>query len=115
MITIAETAAYLRDANMHLSDAERMELLVFLSKHPTRGVLVAGANGLRKLRWAKAGAGKSGGVRVVYYFHNESIPLYILALFAKNERANLSAAERETLGKLIDQLVAAHAKKRTRK
>ena len=45
---------------------------------------------MRKLRWARDGRGKSGGVRVIYYFHSETMPLYLLTMFAKNERANLS-------------------------
>ena len=49
-----------------------------------------GTGGIRKLRWAKSGEGKSGGVRVIYYFHSESMPLFLLSLFGKNEKANLS-------------------------
>ena len=45
---------------------------------------------MRKLRWARDGRGKSGGERVIYYFHSEAMPLYLLTMFAKNERANLS-------------------------
>ena len=111
MITIAETASYAHDATAELSETERLALLDHLARRPLSGVLVAGANGLRKLRWGKGSSGKSGGVRVIYYFHNHSMPLYLLALFAKNEKANLSAAERQALGRLIDTLVEAHQKK----
>ena len=51
--------------------------------------------------------GESGGVRVIYYFHSEGVPLYLLTLFAKNERANLSKAERNELAELVGLLVAA--------
>ena len=60
---------------------------------------------MRKLRWARDGRGKSGGVRVIYYFHSEAMPLYLLTMFAKNERANLSKAERNALAGLVDVLV----------
>ena len=60
---------------------------------------------MRKLRWARDGRGKSGGVRVIYYFHSETMPLYLLTMFAKNERANLSKAERNALAGLVDVLV----------
>lgn len=50
---------------------------------------------------------KSGGVRVIYYFHSEAMPLYLLTLFAKNERANLSKAKRNGLAALVDVLVQA--------
>ena len=60
---------------------------------------------MRKLRWARGGRGKSGGVRVIYYFHSGVMPLYLLTMFAKNERANLSKAERNALAELVDVLV----------
>jgi len=62
---------------------------------------------VRKLRWGRGGQGKSGGVRVIYYFHSEAMPLYLLTLFAKNERANIIKAERNDLAKLVDVLVQA--------
>ena len=65
-----------------------------------------GAGGIRKLRWARQGGGKSGGIRVIYYFHNESMRLYLLAAFGKNEKANLSAEEKQWLAKAVKDLVA---------
>lgn len=62
---------------------------------------------MRKLRWACGARGKSGGVRVIYYFHSDAMPLYLLTMFAKNERANLSHAERNELAGLVDVLVQA--------
>ena len=67
--------------------------------------MIEGTGGVRKLRWARDGRGKSGGVRVIYYFHSEAMPLYLLTMFAKNERANLSKAERNELAGLVDVLV----------
>jgi len=64
------------------------------------------AGGIRKLRWARRGGGKSGGIRIIYYFHNESMPLYLLAAFGKNEKANLSAEEKKLLAKAVKNLVA---------
>lgn len=62
---------------------------------------------MRKLRWARGSRGKSGGVRVIYYFHSDRIPLYLLTMFAKNERANLNKAERNELAELVGLLLAA--------
>ena len=64
-----------------------------------------GTGGIRKLRWGRGGKGKSGGVRVIYYYHNERIPLYLLTIFSKNERANLAKAEQNDLARLTDLLV----------
>ena len=74
-------------------------------RHPAAGDLIEGTGGVRKVRWARDGRGKSGGVRVIYYFQSEAMPLYLLTMFAKNERANLSKAERNALGDLVDVLV----------
>ncbi len=61
-----------------------------------------GTGGVRKLRWRRGGQGKSGGVRVIYCFHNEDMPpLYLLTLFAKGDRANLTRAERNELADLL--------------
>ena len=70
-----------------------------------------GTGGVRKLRWGRQGRGKSGGVRVIYYVHSEAMPLYLLTLFAKNERANLSMAERNELAALVVELAAANLKR----
>jgi hypothetical protein len=69
-------------------------------------VLIQGTGGIRKLRWARQGGGKSGGIRVIYYFHSELMPLYLLAAFGKNEKANLSGEEKQLLAKAVKELVA---------
>ena len=106
MQTIAETSEYLRRAVKLLSDDERRDVLAYLAEHPRAGDLMEGTGGVRKLRWSRGGRGKSGGVRVIYYFHSEAIPLYLLTLLAKNERSNLSKAERNELAELVGLLVA---------
>ena len=60
---------------------------------------------MRKLRWGRGAQGKSGGVRVIYYVHSDAMPLYLITLFAKNEKANISNAERNELAELVDLLV----------
>ena len=98
---------YIRRAAKLLTEGERRDVVDYLAAHPRAGDLIQGTSGVRKLRWGKQGRGKSGGVRVIYYFHSEIMPLYLLTLFAKNERANLSNAERNELAALVDMLVAA--------
>jgi hypothetical protein len=105
MQTVAETSEYLRRADKLLSHGERGDVVDYLAAHPKAGDLMQGTGGVRKLRWARAGRGKSGGVRVIYYFHSEAMPLYLLTVFAKNERANLTKAERNELADLVETLV----------
>ena len=105
LLTVAELPEYLRAATRLLADADRRAIVDHLAAHPTAGDLIEGTGGVRKLRWARDGRGKSGGVRVIYYFHSEAMPLYLLTMFAKNERPNLSKAERNALAGLVDVLV----------
>lgn len=105
MITVAEVPEYIRRVDKILSHAERRDVIDYLAAHPKAGGLMEGTGGVRKLRWGRGGQGKSGGVRVIYYFHSEARPLYLLTMFAKNERANLSKAERNELAGLVDILV----------
>jgi hypothetical protein len=70
------------------------------------------SGGVRKLRWAAQGNGKSGGVRVIYYFHNEAFPVFLLTVYAKNQKANLTKAERNDLKALVSMLVKNYRKGR---
>lgn len=106
MITVAETAPFHRKISTLLSNEERTDLITYLAEHPSAGVLMQGTGGIRKLRWARQGGGKSGGIRVIYYFHNEIMPLYLLAAFGKNEKDNLSAEEKQSLAKAVKELMA---------
>jgi hypothetical protein len=64
---------------------------------------------VRKVRWALAGKGKRGGARVIYYHHSESLPVFLVAAYAKNEKANLSRAERNAMKRLVPILVSGYA------
>lgn len=105
LITIVELPEYIKRSEKILSKDERDELLYYLSSNPKAGNLLQGTGGVRKLRWASKGKGKSGGSRVIYFFYNETIPLFLLTMFGKNEKINLSKAERNELAKLVKELV----------
>ena len=63
--------------------------------------MIQGTGGIRKLRWAIQGKGKNAGARIIYYYHNETIPLFLLTAFGKSEKDNISVSERNDLAKLI--------------
>jgi hypothetical protein len=86
-----------------------------IAQDPECGVIMKETGGLRKVRLALDGRGKSGGARVVYFFHNVAMPVYLLAIFAKNEKDNLSAAEKAALRKFVKDTVKDQEKKRTRR
>jgi hypothetical protein len=98
--TVAATAHFLRRAAKVLTEEEQAALIEAIATDPTCGVLLQGTGGLRKLRFGSGSKGKSGGVRVVYYFFSEYAPVYLLEVFAKNEKANLSGSDRDALAKL---------------
>lgn len=101
--TVVETSAFRRKAEKLLSSEEYDDLLLYLSMYYMAGDEIPGTGGVRKLRYAIRGRGKSGGVRVIYYFFDEVNPVLALFLYGKNEQANLTPAER----KLASSLAAA--------
>lgn len=100
MQTIVELPEYQRKAASLLNDAEKMEIINVLARNPKAGAVMQGTGGIRKLRLAISGKGKSGGARVVYYYLNNSMPLFLLTMFSKGEKENLSKGEQNTLAKL---------------
>ena len=106
MQTIAELPEYQRRASTLLTSSERTAIVNYLAVHPRSGDLIQGTGGIRKLRWKRQGMGKSGGVRIIYYYHSELIPLYLLTVFGKNEKDNLNKSERNLLAKLTKELVS---------
>jgi hypothetical protein len=105
MLTVAELPEFIRAADKLLMDSERLDVIRYLAEHPKSGDLMEGTGGVRKLRWGRGGKGKSGGVRVIYYFHDDAMPLYLLTLFAKGDQDNLSKSQRNELAGLVKLLV----------
>ena len=100
-VTVVETAEFLSLTRKMLDDEERENLAEFLAYHPAAGDVIAGTGGVRKLRWSLEGRGKSGGARIIYYYHDGRIPLYLLSAYAKSSRANLSHAERNAYKRVV--------------
>lgn len=110
-LTVVETPGFLRDAAKAMTETERSEVVSFLAANPDAGDIMPDTGGARKLRWRAEGRGKRGGVRVIYYYHNESIPLFLLGVFSKNEKANLTRSERNEMKALLPRLVAGYRKR----
>jgi len=102
--TVVETRHYALRAEKLLSDQERSELIDAIAANPLQGDLLVGTGGIRKARFAKGGRGKSGGVRAIYYYGGADRPVFLLEIFGKNEKANLSPAERNALAKVVDEI-----------
>lgn len=108
--TVIELDEFLRQAKGVMTEADRAELVDYLAANPEAGISLGG--GLRKLRFARQGAGKSGGFRSIHFYRPATGPVILLAIFAKSEKANLTASELATLLKLGD-ILAAHYRGRT--
>ena len=104
MITVVETVSFVANAKCCMSDDERIEAINMLAANPECGDIVPGGGGIRKVRFAIGSKGKSSGVRIIYYFHNERVPVFLLAVFAKNDQANLTKAETNMLGNAAKML-----------
>jgi hypothetical protein len=103
--TVVETPEFLSRAKRLLTDAERLALVDHLAANPTAGDLMEGTGGARKVRWGARGKGKRGGARVISFYGGPGLPVFLLTLFGKGERANLSKAERNALRRLLADLV----------
>jgi hypothetical protein len=114
LITVVETPEFLAASDGLFDEDERTLLISYLAARPLAGDLIAGTGGVRKLRWALAGRGKSGGARVIYYVHSERLPLFLLTAYAKNVRANLSARDRAELKALVKQFPTVYDRARRR-
>jgi hypothetical protein len=111
-MTVVETEEFLRKTKPLMSDAGREEMVAFLGANPEAGEIVPDTGGVRKVRWGLAGRGKRGGARVIYYYHSQRLPLFLLTAYPKNEKANLTQAERNAMKRLVQMLVAGYPRKK---
>jgi hypothetical protein len=93
--TVVELPEFLRRAKAIMSDEDRSALVDYIAANPEAGVSLGGS--LRKVRIARQGGGKSGGYRTIYVFGGVHIPIFLVTVFAKNEKDNLTQAEQAEL------------------
>jgi hypothetical protein len=93
-----------------MTEGERHEVISVLARTPTVGDVIKGAGGARKMRFAGRGKGKSGGYRVITYYAGDDMPLFLLTVFSKGERSDLSQADRNNLRVVLGELAAVYRK-----
>lgn len=106
MITIIEFPAFLSQIGYSISEEERDEFIDFIAKNPEAGDIIPGTGGVRKVRWGSKNKGKSGGVRVIYYFYDEQAPVFLLTVYGKNEQENLTNEQKKQISALAQILKA---------
>lgn len=104
--TVVELPEFIRRARAVMSDAEQAAVVDYVAANPEAGVSLGG--GLRKFRVPRAGGGKSGGYRVVHVFGGRDMPIFLVTLFAKNEKDNLTRTEQAAAVALAKALVASY-------
>lgn len=105
MHAVIETPTYLADAKAaDVKGDELAEIAATIAMDPLAGDVMVGTGGARKVRIAGRGKGKSGGYRVVTYYAADDVPVFLLAMIDKGERANLSKAERNDLRAVLADL-----------
>jgi hypothetical protein len=102
MLTVVETLLFQKQWPMYWSEEERGEFAVFLAANPEAGDVVPGSGGIRKVRWRRAGSGKSGGVRVIYFARSEAEELVLLTLYAKSSLDNLTGAKLKEIRRVLE-------------
>lgn len=106
MQTVVETPTYLKAAAALFTETERAEIITAIALDPEAGDLMPGTGGYRKRRFGRAGMGKRGGARVVYLYGSEDFPIFLITVYAKAEKGNLSKAEQNTLAKMAKSFFA---------
>jgi hypothetical protein len=109
-ITVAETALFMRQAAGIWTEEERSGFVDFIAHNPEAGDVIPDSGGVRKVRWRRQGTGKRGGVRVIYFHGGGDIPLYLLMIYAKARRDDLSPDAKRTV-----QMFAARLKNAQRR
>ncbi len=105
------TPVFLKQALAAGVDEEELQQIVeAIAREPLSGDLMAGTGGARKLRHALQGKGKSGGARTIHYFAGEDVPVFLLSIYGKNTKANLTKSERNELAKLLPLIGKAYRK-----
>jgi hypothetical protein len=112
LISVCETKEFARQAEKIWSDAEREEFIVFIAANPFAGDLIQNTGGVRKVRWTRRGMGKRGGTRVIYYVLDETLPLFLLGLYPKNEADDISEAGRRMLRAAVEAVKSTRRRSR---
>lgn len=107
-ITVAETQSFLRQADDVWSDDEHEAFIDFIARNPQAGDVIKDTGGVRKVRWGRAGTGKRGGARVIYFFYDLDTPLYLLLVYAKAVRTDISPDAKKAVREFAERIKQAH-------
>ncbi len=102
MLTVVETLLFQRQWPLYWTEEERGTFAAYIAEHPAAGDVVPESGGIRKVRWSRAGTGKSGGVRVIYYTRTAEGELVLLTLYAKSKTDNLTGPKLKEIRRALE-------------
>jgi hypothetical protein len=102
MHTVVETSLFQRQWPLYWSEDERGAFAAYIANHPTAGDVIPESGGIRKVRWGRAGTGKSGGVRVIYFTRNAEGEVVLLTLYAKSKTDNLTGPKLKEIRRVLE-------------
>jgi len=100
--TVVETPAFVADASGLWSEEERGAFCAWIAANPDAGDVIPGSGGCRKVRWTRAGVGKRGGVRVIYFNRRVSGEIWLLVIYAKSVRGSIPASILKAIREAIE-------------
>lgn len=110
-ITIAQMSTFQKAALGVFEPSELEQLINHLAYNPDDGVVIPHTGGIRKIRWGAKGHGKSGGARIIYYFRDLNMPLYLLAIYVKGEKIDLSMKEKRQMEQVVNKILEMHGRR----
>jgi len=103
MLTVVETLLFQRQWPLYWTDEERGAFAACIAERPTAGDVIPESGGIRKVRWRRAGSGKSGGVRVIYFTRTIDDEIVLLTLYAKAKTDNLTGPELKEIRRALEE------------
>jgi len=103
MLTVVETLLFQRQWPLYWSEEERGVFAAYIAEHPAAGDVVPESGGIRKVRWGRAGSGKSGGVRVIYFTRTVAGEVVLLTLYAKSKTDNLTGPKLKEIRRALEE------------
>lgn len=104
--TVVEMPEYIKQVKSLMEQSACRAFIDYIALNPLSGDLIQGTGGARKIRWASvSGKGKSGGARIIYFYHSIDMPIFLLTAYGKGAKANLTVAEKNGVKKFLKGLI----------
>ncbi|WP_058517320.1 type II toxin-antitoxin system RelE/ParE family toxin [Legionella parisiensis] len=107
--TVVELPEFIKQSQSCMDEESKKSFIDYIAEFPLQGDLIVGTGGVRKIRWTgDSNKGKRGGVRVIYYYYDQTIPIFLLTVYGKNQKDNLTQEEKNIIKSIIGKIVDAY-------